>query len=174
MKNTDIIQNIPVTNNKIPASIPRMESEPRFGILAVYNIKTLPANKATIIGINGKVAGVICAMQSYLLNKTVKMTRDIRKPKPSEEVFGKTVWGIELSKEAVTDLIKDTVLESLKKCQVDKDENLDFVVRSTGVTAGFATAEEAGQLIIALADGCLEADIPPPSKIGRASCRERV
>ena len=99
--------------------------------------------------------------ESYLLNKTVKMTRDIRPPKPSEEVFGKTVWGIELSKEAVTDLIRDTVLESLKKCQVDKDEDLDFVVRSTGVTAGFATAEEAGQLIIALADGCLAADIPP-------------
>ena len=38
--------------------------------------------------------------ESYLLNKTVKMTRDIRPPKPSEEVFGKTVWGIELSKEA--------------------------------------------------------------------------
>jgi putative methanogenesis marker protein 14 len=99
--------------------------------------------------------------ESYLLNKTVKMTRDIRPPKANEEVFGKTVWGIELSKEAVTELISDTVLESLRKCGVDKDEDLDFVVRSTGVTAGFATAEEAGQLIIALADGCLEADIPP-------------
>ena len=62
IKNTDIIQNIPVTNSKIPASIPSMESDPRFGILAVYNIKTLPVNKATIIGINGKVAGVICAI----------------------------------------------------------------------------------------------------------------
>ena len=99
--------------------------------------------------------------ECYLLNKTVKMTRDIRPPKPTEEVFGKTVWGIELSKEAVADLIKDTVLESLRKCNVDKDEDLDFVVRSTGVTAGFATAEEAGQLVIALADGCLNADIPP-------------
>ena len=99
--------------------------------------------------------------ESYLLNKTVKMTRDIRPPKANEEVFGKTVWGIELSKEAVTELIRDTVLEALRKCNVDKDEDLDFVVRSTGVTAGFATAEEAGQLIIALADGCLEADIPP-------------
>ena len=86
--------------------------------------------------------------ESYLLNKTVKMTRDIRPPKPSEEVFGKTVWGIELSKESVTEMVKNTVLESLKKCNVDKDEDLDFVVRSTGVTAGFATAEEAGQLII--------------------------
>ena len=99
--------------------------------------------------------------ESYLLNKTVKMTRDIRKPKPSEEVFGKTVWGIELSKEAVTDMVKDTLLESLDKCRVDKDDDLDFVVRSTGVTAGFATAEEEGKLIKALADGCLEADIAP-------------
>lgn len=99
--------------------------------------------------------------ECYLLNKTVKMTRDIRPPKPNEEVFGKTVWGIELSKEAVADLIKYTVLESLKKAHVDKDNDLDFVVRSTGVTAGFATAEEAGQLVIALADGCLDAGIPP-------------
>ena len=53
------------------------------------------------------------------------------------------------------------VLESLKKAHVDKDNDLDFVVRSTGVTAGFATAEEAGQLVIALADGCLDAGIPP-------------
>ncbi|MCF0225839.1 MAG: methanogenesis marker 14 protein [Methanobrevibacter sp.] len=99
--------------------------------------------------------------ECYLLNKTVKMTRDIRPPKPNEEVFGKTVWGIELSKEAVSELIKDTVLESLRKANVDKEKDLDFVVRSTGVTAGFATAEEAGKLIIALADGCLDADIPP-------------
>jgi putative methanogenesis marker protein 14 len=99
--------------------------------------------------------------KSYLLNKTVKMTRDIRKPKPNEEVFGSTVWGIELSKESVADLIKDTVLESLRKANIDKDKDLDFVVRSTGVTAGFATTEEVGKLVIALADGCLAAGIPP-------------
>lgn len=99
--------------------------------------------------------------ECYLLDKTVKMTRDIRPPKANEEVFGKTVWGIELSKEAVAEMVKETVLDSLKKCHVDKDEDLDFVVRSTGVTAGFATAEEAGQLVIALADGCLDAGIPP-------------
>ena len=99
--------------------------------------------------------------ESYLLNKTVKMTRDIRPPKANEEVFGKTVWGIELSKEAVAEMIKDTVLEALRKANVDKEEDLDFVVRSTGVTAGFATAEEAGKLVIALADGCLDAGIPP-------------
>lgn len=99
--------------------------------------------------------------ECYLLNKTVRMTRDIRPPKANEEVFGKTVWGIELSKEAVAEMIRDTLLESLKKANVDKEEDLDFVVRSTGVTAGFATAEEAGKLVIALADGCLDAGIPP-------------
>lgn len=97
--------------------------------------------------------------QSYLINKTVKMTRDVRKPKAGEEVFGKTVWGVELSKESVADMIKDTVLESLKKAHVDMEEDLDFVVRSTGVTAGFATTKEVGELIKALADGCLDAGI---------------
>ncbi len=113
----------------------------------------------------------------YLLNKTVKMTRDIRPPKPTEKVFGKTVWGIELSREAVAELIKETVLESLRKANVDKDEDLDFVVRSTGVTAGFATAEEAGELIKALADGCLDADIPPRKMapaMGTAQLPERL
>lgn len=99
--------------------------------------------------------------ECYLLNKTVRMTRDIRSPKSNEEVFGKTVWGIELTKEAVAEMVRDTLLQSLKKANVDKDDDLDFVVRSTGVTAGFATAEEAGKLVIALADGCLDAGIPP-------------
>ena len=97
--------------------------------------------------------------QSYLINKTVNMTRDVRPPKPGEEVFGKTVWGIELSKESVAEMIKDTVLESLKKAHMDMDEDLDFVVRSTGVTAGFATTQEVGQMVKALADGCLDAGI---------------
>ena len=98
--------------------------------------------------------------KSYLLDKTVKMTRDIRKPKANEEVFGSTVWGIELSKESVADLVKETVLESLKKARVDKDKDLDFLVRSTGVTAGFASTAEVGQMVVALADGCLDAGIP--------------
>ena len=97
--------------------------------------------------------------QSYLINKTVNMTRDVRKPKPGEEVFGKTVWGIELTKESVSEMIQKTVLDSLKAARVDKEEDLDFLVRSTGVTAGFATTQEVGKLIIALADGCLDAGI---------------
>ncbi len=99
--------------------------------------------------------------KTYLLDKTVKMTRDIRPPKEGEKVFGETVWEVELTQESVSEMVKDTILESLKKAHVDIEEDLDFVVRSTGVTAGFATPEDVGELIISLAKGCLEAGIPP-------------
>ena len=99
--------------------------------------------------------------KTYLLDKTVKMTRDIRKPRKDEKVFGETVWGIELTKESVSEMVRDTIFESIKKSKIDMDNDLDFVVRSTGVTAGFASPEDVGQLIIALADGCLMAGIPP-------------
>jgi putative methanogenesis marker protein 14 len=98
---------------------------------------------------------------TYLLDKTVNMTRDIRPPKKGEKVFGETVWEVELTKESVAEMVKDTILESVKRAEVSIDKDLDFVVRSTGVTAGFASPVEVGDLIIALANGCLEAGIPP-------------
>ena len=89
------------------------------------------------------------------------MTRDIRQPKNGEKVFGETVWEVELTKESVSEMVRDTIHESLKRAHVDIEKDLDFVVRSTGVTAGFASLKEVGDLIIALANGCLEAGIPP-------------
>ena len=99
--------------------------------------------------------------RTYLLDKTVRMTRDIRPPKEGEKVFGETVWEVELTKESVSEMVRDTILESVKRSKIDMDKDLDFVVRSTGVTAGFASPKEVGELIIALADGCLDAGIPP-------------
>jgi len=99
--------------------------------------------------------------RTYLLDKTVKMTRDIRPPKKGEKVFGETVWHVELTQESVAELVKETILESVKRSGISIEEDLDFVVRSTGVTAGFASPKEVGELIIALANGCLEAGIPP-------------
>ena len=99
--------------------------------------------------------------RTYLLDKTVRMTRDIRPPKAGEKVFGETVWEVELTKESVSEMVRDTILESVKRSKIDMDKDLDFVVRSTGVTAGFASPKEVGELIIALADGCLDAGIPP-------------
>lgn len=99
--------------------------------------------------------------RTYLLDKTVKMTRNIRPPKKNEKVFGETVWHVELTKESVSEMVRETILESIKRSKIDMEKDLDFVVRSTGVTAGFASPEEVGDLIIALANGCLEAGIPP-------------
>ena len=53
--------------------------------------------------------------RTYLLDKTVKMTRDIRPPKEGEKVFGETVWEVELTQESVSEMVKDTILESSEK-----------------------------------------------------------
>lgn len=111
--------------------------------------------------------------KTYLLDKTVKMTRDIRPPKKGEKVFGETVWEVELTKESVSEMVRDTILESVKRSKIDMEKDLDFVVRSTGVTAGFASPKEVGELIIALADGCLDAGIPP-KKMSPAMSKESL
>jgi len=99
--------------------------------------------------------------QTLIVNKTVKMTRDVRKPKPGEEVFAHTLCGTALTREAVSELVKDTLLESHRKARLDLNEDLNFVVRSTGVVAGFTSPDEVGIFIQALADGCLIAGVPP-------------
>ncbi|WP_423791944.1 methanogenesis marker 14 protein [Methanocaldococcus indicus] len=98
--------------------------------------------------------------KTYIVSKYVRMTRDVRKPKKGEKIFGKTLWGVELSREAVAEMVRDVLLESLKKANLTIDD-LHFVVRSTGVTAGFASPEEVGEVIIALAQGCMLAGVPP-------------
>ncbi|MDR2855568.1 MAG: methanogenesis marker 14 protein, partial [Methanomicrobiales archaeon] len=47
---------------------------------------------------------------SYIINKTVCMSRDVRPPKPGEIVFGKTLDGTELTRESVTDLVRDNII----------------------------------------------------------------
>lgn len=105
----------------------------------------------------------------YLLNKTVKLTKGIRKPLPGETVFGKTVWGKELTLASVSEYIRDTLKESIAAAKIDKDSDLNFVARSTGVTAGFASPEEVGGMIRALAEGCLAAGISPSKMVAPLS-----
>ena len=109
---------------------------------------------------------------TYIVSKYVRMTRDVRPPKKGEEVFGKTLWGVELTKGAVADMVKDVLLGALKKGNLTVDD-LHFVVRSTGVTAGFATPEEVSNMIIALAEGCLKAGVPP-SKMTPAMSKSQL
>ncbi len=99
--------------------------------------------------------------KTSLIKKTVSMTRDVRSPKPGEEVFGRTLNGVELSRESVGELVRDTLLGAVKEANLDIGTDVHFVVRSTGVVAGFDSPDEVGEFIKALADGCLMAGVPP-------------
>ena len=97
----------------------------------------------------------------YEIEKEVRMTRDVRLPKDGEKVFGETIFGIPLTQESVTEMVSDVLSSVLLKSRLDIKRDLHFVVRSTGVTAGFARPHEVGSIVKALADGCLSAGIPP-------------
>jgi putative methanogenesis marker protein 14 len=99
--------------------------------------------------------------RTYIVNKIVRMTRDVRPPKPGEVVFGKTLTGVELTRESVAELVRSTLTESIEKASLDIKTDLNFVVRSTGVVAGFDSPDEVGEFIKGLADGCLMAGVPP-------------
>ena len=103
--------------------------------------------------------------RTRVLNKTVKMTRDVRKPKPNERIFGTTLSGVSLTKESIAELVRDTLIEAHEAVNLDITTDLDFAVRSTGVVAGFSSPHEVGEFIKALADGCLLAGIPPKKMV---------
>ena len=98
---------------------------------------------------------------SYIVNKTVCMSRDVRPPKPDETVFGATLDGTELTRESVTELVRDNIILCHKEVGLDIKKDLDFVVRSTGVVAAMDSPDQVGDFIIALANGCLDAGVPP-------------
>ena len=99
--------------------------------------------------------------KTYIVDKTVKMTRDVRRPKAGEDVFAHTINGTPLTRESIADLVKDTLLESHSKARLDIKTDLHFVVRSTGVVAELESPDQVGAFILALAQGCLNAGVPP-------------
>jgi len=97
----------------------------------------------------------------FEIDKEIRLTRDVRSPKPDESVFGRTIFGVDLTRESVSEMITDVLNAVVKRARLDMERDLHFVVRSTGVTAGFATPSEVGTIVQALADGCLKAGVPP-------------
>ncbi len=97
----------------------------------------------------------------YEIEKEVRMTRDVRPPRKDEPVFSQTVFGVDLTRESVSELVSDILTTTIKKARLDIERDLHFVVRSTGVTASFASPSEVGTIVKALAEGCLNAGIPP-------------
>ncbi len=133
--------------------IPEYKNKPYFIVASVEMGNT--TTKCILTGVNLETG------MSYVINKTVSMSRDIRPPKPGETIFGATLDGTELTREAVTDLVRDTLLKAHRDAHLDVIKELDFVVRSTGVVAEMESPDQVGDFVIALANGCLIAGVPP-------------
>jgi putative methanogenesis marker protein 14 len=97
----------------------------------------------------------------FEIEKEIRMTRGVRPPVKGEEVFGCTLTGVDLTRESVTELVSDILRTALNRARLDIENDLHFVVRSTGVTAGFTDPEEVGAIVKALAEGCLHAGVAP-------------
>jgi putative methanogenesis marker protein 14 len=133
--------------------IPEYKNKPYFIVASVEMGNT--TTKCILTGVNLETG------MSYVIHKTVSMSRDIRPPKPGETVFGATLDGTQLTREAVTELVRDTLLKCHRDAHVDVQTELDFVVRSTGVVAEMESPDQVGDFVIALANGCLIAGVPP-------------
>jgi putative methanogenesis marker protein 14 len=106
--------------------------------------------------------------RTFLVRKSVKLTREAREPKAGENVFGRTIWGKPLSEESISEFIADIITETVAGAGLGIDD-VHFVVRSTGVTSSFNTPEEVGVMIKALAKGCLKAGIHPSRMVAPLS-----
>ncbi len=102
--------------------IPEYKNKPYFIVASVEMGNT--TTKCILTGVNLETG------MSYVIHKTVSMSRDIRPPKPGETIFGATLDGTELTREAVTELVRETLL------QCHRDAHLDVIER-----AGFRGAE---------------------------------
>lgn len=143
----------PSTGHGAGMQIPEYKSEPYFIVASVEMGNT--TTKCILTGTDLKDG------HSYIINKTVSMSRDVRPPKPNEVVFGTTLDGTELTRESVTELVKETLIKCHKGADLNIKTELDFVVRSTGVVAAMDSPDQVGEFIKALADGCLLAGVPP-------------
>lgn len=133
--------------------IPEYKNKPYFIVASVEMGNT--TTKCILTGVSLETG------MSYVINKTVSMSRDIRPPKPGETIFGATLDGTELTREAVTELVRDTLIQCHEEAHLDIQKDLDFVVRSTGVVAEMESPDQVGDFVIALANGCLNAGVPP-------------
>jgi len=133
--------------------MPEYRNKPYFIVASVEMGNT--TTKCILTGVSLETG------MSYVINKTVSMSRDIRPPKPGETIFGATLDGTPLTREAVTELVRDTLIQCHKEVHLDIQKDLDFVVRSTGVVAEMESPDQVGDFVIALANGCLVAGVPP-------------
>ncbi len=99
--------------------------------------------------------------KTYILDKAVRMTREAL---AHDSAFCHTITMVDLSEESIADLVCKTLQESASASGVTIPD-LHFVVRSSGVTAGFSSIDEMQGVIKALAKGCMLAGVTPRKMI---------
>ena len=57
--------------------------------------------------------------RTYIVDKTVKMTRDVRQPRSGEEIFARTLNGTPLTRDSIAELVRDTMVESHDRARLD-------------------------------------------------------
>jgi len=133
-------------------SIPEYKEKPYHIVLSVDVGNT--TTDCIITGTNFETG------MMYVINRKAKLMKDFPKPKPGEEIFGKTLDGILLSKVAVEALVKDIITESVKECKLDLQKELDFVVHSTGIVGEWESSGHINSYLSSIAKGCIDAGIP--------------
>jgi putative methanogenesis marker protein 14 len=133
--------------------IPEYKVKPYFIVASVEMGNT--TTKCILTGTNLETG------RCFVIHKTVSMSRDVRPPKEGEEIFGVTLVGVPITKESVTELVRDTLIDCHREAGLSIKKDLDFVVRSTGVVAAMDSPDQVGDFVIALANGCLIAGVPP-------------
>lgn len=133
--------------------VPEYKARPYFIVASVEMGNT--TTKCILTGTNLETG------RTYVIHKTVSMSRDVRPPRPGEEIFGVTLVGVPITKESVTELVRNTLIKCHRDANLSIKDDLDFVVRSTGVVAAMDSPDQVGDFVIALANGCLEAGVPP-------------
>jgi putative methanogenesis marker protein 14 len=99
--------------------------------------------------------------KTYILDKAVRMTREAL---AHDSAFCHTITMVELSEDSIAKLVAKTLQECSSAAGITIPD-LHFVVRSTGVTAGFSSIDEMQGVIKALANGCMLAGVPPRKMI---------
>jgi putative methanogenesis marker protein 14 len=99
--------------------------------------------------------------KTYILDKAIKMTREAL---AHDSAFCHTITMVELSEDSIAKLVAKTLQECASAAGISISD-LHFVVRSSGVTAGFTSIDEMQGVIKALANGCMAAGVPPRKMI---------
>ncbi len=156
----------PVSGQGAGLQKPEYRVKPYFIVASVEMGNT--TTKCILTGTNMETG------RSYIIHKTVSMSRDVRPPKPGEEVFGTTLVGTPITKESVAELVRDTLIKCHKDAGLSIQDDLDFVVRSTGVVAAMDSPDQVGDFVKSLANGCLMAGGVPPKKMTPPMSKENL